>query len=262
MKALQIAALGMIAQQHKTEVVAHNLATMNTTGYQRRRTEFSDLLYTVAERKSSTSPRTGSRAGETVPGGMVRGQGVQVASIYRIIEQGNLRATENTLDLAIQGEGYFQVLLPNGDTAYTRDGTFQLNGQGQVVTHDGFAVQPGINVPLEAIDVTINSSGEVLATLAGEDEPDNVGTIQIATFPNQGGLEALGDNLFRETAASGPANVNNPSQAGFGSLLQGFVEASNVNPIDEIAALIAAQRAYEMNSKVIQTADQMMGPSR
>ena len=258
MKALQIAALGMIAQQRKTEVVANNLANMNTTGYQRRRTEFSDLLYTVAERKPSAS----SRAGETVSAGMVSGQGVQVASIYRIIEQGSMRATENTLDLAIQGEGYFQVLLPNGDTAYTRDGTFKLNGQGQVVTHDGFAVQPGINVPLEAIDVTINSSGEVLAILAGEDEPDNIGTIQIATFPNQGGLEALGDNLFRETAASGPANVNNPSQAGFGSLLQGFVEASNVNPINEIAALIAAQRAYEMNSKVIQTADQMMGPSR
>ncbi len=258
MKALQIAALGMMAQQRNTEVVANNLANMNTTGYQRRRTEFSDLIYSVAERKPSAS----SRAGETVPAGIVSGQGVRMASIYRVIEQGNLRATDNTLDLAIQGEGYFQVLLPNGDTAYTRDGAFQLNGEGQVVTHDGFAVQPGINVPLEAIDVTINSSGEVLATLAGENEPANVGTIQIATFPNQGGLEALGDNLFRETSSSGPANVNNPSQEGFGSLLQGFVESSNVNPIDEIAALIKSQRAYEMNSKVIQTADQMMAPAR
>jgi flagellar basal-body rod protein FlgG len=248
----------MIAQQRKTEVVANNLANMNTTGYQRRRTEFSDLLYSVAERKPSAS----SSAGDTVPAGIVSGQGVRVASIYRIIEQGNLKATENTFDLAIQGEGYFQVLLPNGDTAYTRDGTFQINGTGQIVTHDGFAVQPGINVPLEAIDVTINASGEVLATLAGDDEPANVGTIQIATFPNQGGLEALGDNLFRETSASGPANVDNPSQAGFGSLLQGFVEASNVNPIDEISALISAQRAYEMNSKVISTADQMMAPLR
>jgi flagellar basal-body rod protein FlgG len=258
MEALRIAASGMIAQQRNTEVVANNLANMNTTGYQRRRTEFADLIYNVAERKPSAS----SRAGETVPAGIVSGNGVRMASIYRISEQGNMRSTDNTLDLAIQGQGYFQVLLPNGDTAYTRDGTFQLNGIGQIVTHDGFAVQPGISVPPEAIDITINASGEVLATLAGEDEPANVGTIQIATFPNQGGLEALGDNLFREAPASGPANVNNPNQAGFGSLLQGFVEASNVDPIDEIAALIAAQRAYDMNSKVISTADQMMAPTR
>ena len=258
MNALQIAARGMMAQQRNTEVVANNLANMNTTGYKRRRTEFSDLIYTVSERKPSAS----SRAGDAVPAGVVTGQGVRMSSVYRIIEQGNMTATDNTFDLAIQGKGYFQVLLPNGDTAYTRDGTFQLSGQGQLVTHDGFAVQPGISVPLEAIDVTINASGEVLATLAGEDEPANVGTIQIATFPNQGGLEALGDNLFRESPSSGPANVDNPSRAGFGSLLQGFVESSNVNPIDEIAALILAQRAYEMNSKVIQAADKMMAVAK
>jgi len=258
MKALSIAASGMVAQQHNTEVVANNLANMNTTGYQRRRTEFNDLIYNLMERNPSRS----SKAGETVPQGIESGQGVQLAAIYRINEQGSLRATDNSFDLAIQGRGYFQVLLPNGDTAYTRDGTFQLNGQGQFVNHDGFALQPGITIPAGAIEVTINASGEVLVKEEGPGEAANVGTIQLATFPNEGGLEALGNNLLRETAASGPANVDNPGQRGIGSLLQGFVETSNVDPIDEIAALIAAQRAYEMNSKVIQTADQMMGPAR
>ncbi len=258
MKALQIAAFGMMVQQRATEVVAHNLANMNTTGYQRRRTEFTDLIYKVSERKGSVS----SRPGEAVPGGVVSGQGVRLASVYRVSEQGSLSSTSNPFDLAIQGEGYFQVLLPNGDTAFTRDGTFQLNGTGQMVTHDGFTLEPGISIPDGAIDVTINASGEVLVVEKIGEEATNVGTLQIATFPNQGGLEALGDNLYRETTASGPAAVNNPGSVGYGSVLQGFVESSNVDPIAEVAALIAAQRAYEMNSKVIQTADKMMGPAR
>ncbi len=258
MKALQIAASGMIAQQRNTEVVANNLANINTAGYQRRRTEFSDLIYNVMERKGSVS----SRAGETVPSGVKSGMGVRLGSVYRIHEQGSLQSTSNTFDLAIQGEGFFQVLLPNGDTAYTRDGTFQLNGQGDMVTHDGFSVLPGISIPVGAIDVTINSSGEVLVKEAGAAEASSAGIIQIAAFPNKAGLEAIGDNLFRETAASGPASINDPGSAGLGTVLQGFIESSNVNPIDEIAALISAQRAYEMNSKVIQTADQMMAPLR
>ncbi|MFQ5765896.1 MAG: flagellar basal-body rod protein FlgG, partial [Rhodospirillales bacterium] len=203
-----------------------------------------------------------SRAGETVPAGVQQGQGVRTASIYRIHEQGSLVATDNTFDLAIQGKGFFQVLLPNGDTAYTRDGAFQLSAEGQMVTHDGFNLQPGITVPPAAIDVTINASGEVLVKTETAGEAANVGTIQIATFPNEAGLEALGDNLFRETVASGPANADTPGAPGIGSVLQGFIEASNVNPVDEIAALLKAQRAYEMNSKVIQTADQMMAPKR
>ena len=258
MKALQIAASGMMAQQRNTEVVANNLANMNTTGYQRRRVEFSDLIYSSMERKPSAS----SRASGEIPAGVQGGLGVRMSAIYRIHEQGSLSATGNSFDLAIQGEGFFQVLLPNGDTAYTRDGTFQLNGQGDLVTHDGFQVQPGINIPAGAIDVTINSSGEVLVKEAGAAETASAGFIQIATFQNEAGLEALGDNLFRESTASGPANVDNPGQAGFGTVLQGYVETSNVNPIQEIAALIAAQRAYEMNSKIIQTADQMMAPLR
>ena len=258
MKALQIAASGMMAQQRNTEVVANNLANMNTTGYQRRRVEFSDLIYSNMERKPSAS----SRASGEIPAGVQRGLGVRMSAIYRIHEQGSLSSTSNSFDLAIQGEGFFQVLLPNGDTAFTRDGTFQINGQGDLVTHDGFQVQPGISIPPGAIDVTINSSGEVLVKEAGAVEVANAGAIQIATFQNEAGLEALGDNLFRESKASGPANVDNPGQAGFGTVLQGFIETSNVNPIEEIAALIAAQRAYEMNSKIIQTADQMMAPLR
>jgi len=258
MKALQIAASGMMAQQHNTEVVANNLANMNTTGYQRRRTEFTDLVYQVSERKGSVS----SRPGGDVPGGIASGQGVGLATVYRVTEQGSLSSTSNPFDLAIQGQGYFQVLLPNGDTAFTRDGTFQLNPAGQLVTSDGFTLQPGITIPAGAIDVTVNASGEVLVVEKIGAEATNVGTIQIASFPNQGGLEALGDNLYRETKASGPAAVNNPGGTGYGTVLQGFVESSNVDPISEVAALIAAQRAYDMNSKVIQTADKMMGPAR
>ncbi len=248
----------MMAQQRNTEVVANNLANMNTTGYQRRRTEFSDLIYVNSNRDPSVS----SKAGKVVPGGVQSGLGVSMAAVYRVQEQGSLTSTSNTFDLAIQGNGFFQVLLPNGDTAFTRDGTFQLNGQGDLVTHDGFAVQPALNIPPEAIDVTINSSGEVLVLTAGDRKPKTVGTLQIATFPNGAGLDALGDNLFKETKASGPANVSNPGTTGLGTVLQGFVETSNVDPIEEIAALIAAQRAYELNSKVIQTADQMMAQSK
>ncbi len=254
MEALRIAASGMAAQQFSTDVVANNLANMNTTGYQRRRTEFSDLLYKMSGRKDSVS----SKAGQSVPGGVESGQGVRLASVYRVSEQGTLSSTSNTFDLAIQGQGYFQVLLPNGDTAYSRDGTFQLDGSGQLVTHDGFPVQPGISIPPGAIDVTVNASGEILVSVEIGAEPSNIGTLQIASFPNQGGLEALGDNLFRETESSGLATINNPGSPGYGMILQGFVESSNVDPIADIAALISAQRAYEMNSKVIQTADKMM----
>ena len=210
MKALRIAASGMMAQQHNTDVVANNLANMNTSGYQRRRTEFSDLIYDTAQRKPSRS----SRAGKLVPAGIESGKGVRMSSIYRVSEQGSLKSTSNPFDLAIQGQGYFQVLLPNGDTAYTRDGAFQLNGNGQLVTHDGFSIQPGIVVPPGAIDVTINASGEVLVSEEIGAEPTNIGTIQIATFANQGGLEALGDNLFRGTQSSGPATVDTPGRVG------------------------------------------------
>ncbi len=255
MRSLSIAATGMVAQQRNVEVVANNLANMNTTAYMRRRTEFQDLLYQNLRRVGTTS----SDAGTVVPSGVQIGLGVKLAAVYRIHEQGNLSATDNSFDLAIQGKGFFQVLMPNGDTAYTRDGTFQLNGQGEVVTHDGFKLLPSISIPSNAVDVTINASGEVLAKIEGKVTPEKKGQVQIAVFPNDAGLEAIGDNLLLETPASGTASTGAPATPGFGSILQGFLETSNVNAVEEISNLISAQRAYEMNSKVIQTSDEMMG---
>ncbi len=255
MRSLSIAATGMVAQQRNVEVVSNNLANMNTTAYMRRRTEFQDLLYQNLRRVGTTS----SDAGTVVPSGVQIGLGVKLAAVYRIHEQGNLSATDNTFDLAVQGKGFFQILMPNGETAYTRDGTFQLNGQGEIVTHDGFKMLPSISIPSNAVDVTINASGEILAKIEGTVTPANNGQIQIAVFPNEAGLEAIGDNLLLETPASGNASTGAPGTTGFGSILQGFLETSNVNAVEEISNLISAQRAYEMNSKVIQTSDEMMG---
>jgi flagellar basal-body rod protein FlgG len=254
MRALGIAATGMIAQQRNVEVISNNLANINTTGFMRRRPEFQDLLYQNLRRVGSTSADIGS----VVPRGVQIGLGSKLGAVYRIHTQGNLSATDNPFDLAIQGKGYFQVELPSGEVGYTRDGTFQLNAAGEIVTHDGFIVQPGIVVPADAIDVTINQSGEVLAKVDGQVELQNVGQLQIATFPNEAGLEAIGDNLLRETPASGAPVASAPQQPGFGGLLQGFLETSNVNAVEEITNLISAQRAYEMNSKIISTADEMM----
>lgn len=255
MRSLNIAATGMLAQQRNVEVVSNNLANMNTTAFQRRRTEFHDLIYQDLRRVGTTS----SDSGTIVPTGVQLGLGVKLAAVYRIHEQGNLEATDNTLDLAIQGKGFFQVLLPDGTTAYSRDGTFQLNGTGQIVTHDGYTVQPGITVPSTAIDVTVNNSGQVQIKIEGQTALTTAGQLQIATFLNDAGLEAIGDNLYRETPASGTATTGNPASTGFGTILQGFLETSNVNAVEEISNLISAQRAYEMNSKVIQTSDEMLG---
>ncbi len=255
MRSLSIAATGMLAQQRNVEVISNNLANMNTTGFTRRRTEFHDLLYQNLRRVGSTSSDTGS----IVPAGVQLGLGVKLAAVYRIHEQGNLTPTDNTFDMAVQGKGFFQILLPTGETAYTRDGTFQLDADGQIVTHDGYTVQPGITVPDNAVDVTINASGEVLVKLEGTVNLSNVGQLQLATFPNEPGLQAIGDNLFLETPASGNPTTGSPNTTGFGSILQGFLETSNVNAVEEISNLISAQRAYEMNSKVIQTSDEMMG---
>ena len=255
MRSLDIAATGMLAQQRNVEVVSNNLANMNTTAFQRRRTEFHDLIYQDLRRVGTTS----SDAGTIVPTGVQIGLGVKLAAVYRIHEQGNLEATDNTLDLAIQGKGFFQILLPDGTTAYSRDGTFQLNGTGLVVTHDGYQVQPGVTIPSNAIDVTVNNSGQNQVKIEGQTALSTVGQLQIATFLNDAGLEAIGDNLYKETPASGAATTGNPASTGFGSILQGFLETSNVNAVEEISNLISAQRAYEMNSKVIQTSDEMLG---
>lgn len=254
MRSLSIGATGMLAQQLNVEVISNNIANITTTGFKRQRAEFQDLLYQNIRRVGSTS----SDAGTVVPTGVQIGAGVRTAAVYRINEQGNISVTDNPLDLAIRGRGFFQVELPNGETAYTRAGSFQINADGTIVTADGFALQPQIQIPQEAVDITVNASGEVLVTLDGQQVPQNVGRIDLAVFANEAGLEALGDNLFRDTPASGDAQVGNPGQPGYGRLLQGSLETSNVNMVSEITNLITAQRAYELNSRVIRTTDEMM----
>ncbi len=254
MRSLDIGATGMLAQQTNVEVISHNIANMNTTAFQRRRAEFQDLLYQNMRRVGSDS----SDAQTTVPTGVQIGLGVKTAAVYRITETGNLVMTENPLDLAINGEGYFQVELPSGDTAYTRAGSFQLDDNGDIVSADGYVVQPGINIPEDAIDITVNKSGEVSYSQDGTTTLTNAGQLELAIFANQGGLIALGDNLFQETDASGTPTTGNPGADGFGAMEQGFLETSNVNAVEEVTNLITAQRAYEMNSKVIETSDQML----
>ena len=254
MRSLDIAGTGMQAQQTNVEVISNNIANMTTTGFKRRRAEFQDLIYQDLRRVGANSSDTGT----VVPAGAQVGLGVKTAAIYRIGEQGNLQQTSNSLDLAVRGNGYFQITLPSGETAYTRDGTFSLAPTGEIVTADGYAVQPGITVPANATSVTINATGQVQVALSGQTAPATVGQIQIAVFPNESGLDAQGDNLFLQSAASGNPVTGTPAAPGFGSVLQGFVESSNVNVVSEITNLITAQRAYEMNSKVITTADQMM----
>jgi flagellar basal-body rod protein FlgG len=255
MRSLSIASTGMLAQQQNVEVISNNIANMNTTAFMRRRTEFHDLIYQNLRRVGSTS----SDAGTIVPSGVQLGLGVKLAAVYRIHEQGNLTSTDNTFDLAIQGKGFFQVQLPDGSTAYSRDGSFQLSPTGQIVTHDGNPLIPNITVNTNAIDVTINNTGAVLVKLQGQVAPATAGTITLANFPNDAGLEAVGNNLYLETPASGTPTVANPGAEGYGTLLQGFLETSNVNAVAEVSELISAQRAYEMNSKVIKTSDEMMG---
>jgi flagellar basal-body rod protein FlgG len=254
MRALDIAATGMQAQQTNVEVISNNIANMTTTGYKAQRVAFQDLLYQDLRRAGSNS----SDAGTIVPSGTQIGLGVKTAGIYRIDQQGNLQQTNNTLDMAISGNGWFQVTLPSGQTAYTRDGTFGLAPDGTIVTSDGYVVQPGIQIPTNATNVTINASGEVQVSLPGQTAPQTVGQLQLAVFPNDAGLAAQGGNLFLQTAASGNPVTGAPSSPGFGSVMQGFVENSNVNVVSEITDLITAQRAYDMNSQVVTTANQML----
>ena len=254
MRSLDIAGTGMQAQATNVEVISNNIANMTTTGFKRRRAEFQDLIYQNLRRVGSNS----SDSGSVVPAGAQVGLGVKTAAIYRIHEQGNLQQTSNAFDIAIRGNGFFQVTLPSGETAYTRDGTFALSPEGQIVTSDGYVVQPGVTVPANATNVTINASGQVQVTLDGQTAPALVGQVQLAVFPNATGLDAQGDNLLLQTTASGNPVTGTPASPGFGSVLQGFVETSNVNVVSEITNLITAQRAYEMNSKVITTSDQML----
>jgi flagellar basal-body rod protein FlgG len=254
MKALSIASTGMLAQQLNVEVISNNIANMNTTGYKRQRAEFQDLLYQNLSRVGASS----SDAGTIVPSGIQVGVGVKTGSVYRITEQGNLTATQNPLDMAVNGSGYFKIRLPSGEDAYTRAGSFQLSPEGQIVTQEGYVVSPGITIPPQALDVSVNNQGQVEVKMPGQVQPQSVGRLDLAIFPNAAGLEAVGDNMLKETPASGAANIGVPGSAGFGTIQQGFLETSNVNAVSEITSLITAQRAYEMNSKVISAADEMM----
>jgi flagellar basal-body rod protein FlgG len=254
MRALSIAATGMLAQQTNVEVIANNLANMNTTGYKTQRAEFQDLLYQNVERPGSATADTGA----VLPAGIQIGVGVRTAAIYRVTGQGNLASTGNPYDMAINGKGYFHIQMPDGTDAYTRAGGFALSPEGQLVTDKGYVVAPGIAIPQDALSITVNAVGQVQATTAGQATPQTLGQIELARFPNEGGLQALGDNLFQETAASGAVLTGLPGSPGYGTLQQGFLETSNVNAVSEITDLITAQRAYEMNSKVISAADQML----
>lgn len=255
MQALRTAATGMAAQQLNVEVISNNIANMNTVGFKKQRAEFQDLLYQTLEQAGAQS----SDQGTIVPTGVQIGAGVKAGSVYRIETQGTPTQTGNDLDMAIDGRGYFQVLLPSGETAYTRAGNFSRNDQGQLVTQDGYLVQPAITLPADATDITIGKGGQVQVTQPGNPTPTVVGTLELATFMNEGGLSAQGSNLFKETAASGPPTTGAPGVEGVGQILQRYTESSNVDAVSEITALIVAQRAYEMNSKVISTADNMLG---
>jgi flagellar basal-body rod protein FlgG len=254
MRSLDIAGTGMQAQQTNVEVISNNIANMTTTGFKRSRPEFEDLIYQNLRRAGANT----SDSGSVLPSGAQVGLGVKTAAIYRIDEQGNLQQTGNSLDLAVQGNGWFPVTLPSGDTAYTRDGTFGLSPEGTIVTADGYTVQPGISIPTNATAVTIGATGIVQVTLSGQTAPRTVGTLQLAVFPNDAGLDAQGNNLFLQSGASGNAVTGTPGAPGYGSMMQGFIETSNVNVVTEITNLITAQRAYEMNSRVITASDEMM----
>lgn len=254
MRSFDIAATGMQAMQLSVDTISHNLANMTTTGYKTERPEFQDLIYQNLKRVGTNS----SDSGTVVPTGIQIGLGVKTGAIYRNNQQGTMKQTEGALDVAIQGKGYFQVEMPDGTISYTRDGGFQLSPDGELVTKDGFVVQPAINIPEDATDVAINASGEVSVVIAGQTDAQIVGQLEMASFINPPGLQATGNNMFIETAASGDPIVGVAGETGFGTVLQGFLEQSNVNPVSEISNMIIAQRAYEMNSKVIGASDQML----
>ena len=254
MRALRIAATGMAAQQMNVEVISNNIANMNTVGYKMQRAQFEDLVYENVQRPGAQSSDTGT----VVPTGIQLCSGVKTGTVYRITTQGSPTSTGNKLDIAINGRGYIQVQLPSGDIAYTRAGNLAQNDQGQIVTADGYQVIPQMTVPQTATDISISATGQFQVTIPGQVQTQQIGQLQLATFFNEAGLEATGNNLFLQSGSSGNPVTGNPGAVGFGTVQQGFTEASNVDPVNEISSLIVAQRAYEMNSKVVTSADQML----
>jgi flagellar basal-body rod protein FlgG len=254
MRALHTAATGMMAQELNVQVISNNIANMRTTGYKRQRAEFQDLLYEHVNRVGTQT----SSQGNILPAGIELGSGVKAVGTPRLMSQGELVQSGKDYDLAIRGEGFFKILLPDGRTAYTRDGSFELDAQGRLVTAEGNVVQPGITIPQNATSVSINSQGQVSVTQPGSTTPTVIGQLELSLFINKSGLQSMGDNLYLETPASGAPQDGTPNTDGFGNLQQGYLEQANVEAVSEISDLIAAQRAYEMNSKVVTAADQML----
>jgi len=252
-RSLWISKTGLDAQQTQLDVVANNLANVGTNGFKRSRAVFEDLLY-----QTLRSPGSQSSQQTSVPSGLQVGTGVRPVATVRVHTQGNLQKTDNALDVAINGQGFFQVLMPDGTTAYTRDGSFHVDASGALVTSNGHHVQPQLSIPANATSITIGSDGVVSALRPGTAAPQTIGTLQLAAFANPAGLQPLGQNLFAETAASGTPSAGAPGSNGLGLLNQGYVETSNVNVVEELVSMIQTQRAYEINSKAIQTSDQML----
>ncbi|SCC91076.1 flagellar component of cell-distal portion of basal-body rod [Thiomonas sp. X19] len=252
-RSLYIAATGLQAQQTSMDVISNNLANVNTTGFKSARTVFQDLLY-----QNLTQPGAQSSQTTQYPSGLQLGTGVTPIATERLMTEGNLTQTGNSLDVAINGQGFFQVLQPNGTIAYTRDGTFQLSNQGQLVTSNGYLIQPTVTIPASAQSITIGNDGTVSVTLPGQAAPQQVGTLQLASFVNPTGLQSIGTNLYLQTGSSGSPNTGQPTLNGLGSVQQGYLESSNVNVVSALVDMISTQRAYEINSKAVQASDQML----
>ncbi len=253
LRSLWTAASGMQAQMLNIDVIANNLANVNTSGFKRSRADFQDLLY-----ETLRPAGVASAEGSQVPTGIQLGHGTRPAAVQKVFIQGDYQHTKNELDMAIEGDGFFQVLQPNGDVAYTRAGTFKINSEGRIVTSDGFFMEPDITIPSDTITVSIGTDGTVSVLQAGSTQPSEIGTIQLARFVNPAGLHSVGRNLLLPTSASGDAITGTAGESGFGTISQGFLEMSNVSVVEEMVNLITAQRAYEINSKAIQTADEML----
>ena len=252
-RSLWISKTGMEAQQTQLDTISHNLANVSTNGFKKSHAVFEDLMYqNLRQAGGNSSEQT------TLPTGLQLGLGTRAVATSRTFSQGSLQQTTNSLDVAVRGNGFFEILLPDGTTGYTRDGSFQISAQGQLVTNNGYTVNPGITIPTNAQTVTIGNDGTVSVVTAGQTLPQTVGQLSLANFVNPAGLEPKGQNLFGETAASGTPNTGAPGTNGLGQLSQGFVETSNVNVVEELVSMIQTQRAYELNSKAITTSDQML----
>ncbi|MDW8002889.1 MAG: flagellar basal-body rod protein FlgG [Deltaproteobacteria bacterium] len=252
-RAVWTAGTGMAVQQLNLDVIANNIANVNTNGFKRSRADFQDLMYQTLRLQGVRT-----EGGNQVPTGVQIGLGATLAAVQKIFIQGDLQQTQNELDIAIQGNGFFQVILPNGERAYTRAGTFKRDAEGRIVTSDGYLLDPGITIPQNAVQISIEADGTVSVIVQGQARPQQIGVIELAMFPNPAGLNAIGKCLFIESDASGPPIIGRPGELGFGTLLQGYVEMSNVNVLQEMISLIVGQRAYEVNSKAVQAADEML----